>query len=101
MQKLYSFLSEDKGKSVVDFGGGVGNLASFLAEHLFMDVTVLEKNQDLVEKGKARLLKQNCHVTFKNFHICKDGHIPNILNSDLAMGSIPVETSRLICFEFV
>ena len=86
LQKLYSFLSEDKGKSVVDFGGGVGNLASFLAEHLFMNVTVLEKNQNLVEKGKARLLKQDCNVTFKNFNICKNGDIPNILNSDLAIG---------------
>ena len=86
LQKLYSFLSEDKGKSVVDFGGGVGNLASFLAEHLFMNVTVLEKNQDLVEKGRARLLKQDCNVTFKNFNICKNGDIPNILNSDLAIG---------------
>ena len=86
LQKLYSFLDEDKGKSVVDFGGGVGNLASFLAEHLFMDVTVLEKNQDLVEKGKARLLKRNCNVTFKNFHVCNNGDIPNLLNSDLAIG---------------
>ena len=86
LKKLYSFLGEDKGKSVVDFGGGVGNLASFLAENLFMDVTVLEKNQDLVEKGKARLLKRNCNVTFKNFNICKNGDFPNILNSDLAIG---------------
>ena len=86
LQQLYSFLNEDKGKSVVDFGGGVGNLASFLAEHLFMDVTVLEKNLGLVEKGKARLLKRNCNVKFKNFHVCKNGDIPNILSSDLAIG---------------
>ena len=51
-----------------------------------MNVTVLEKNQDLVEKGRARLLKQDCNVTFKNFNICKNGDIPNILNSDLAIG---------------
>jgi hypothetical protein len=86
LQQLYSFLGEDKGKSVVDFGGGVGNLASFLAENLFMDVTVLEKNQGLVEKGKARLFKRKGHVTFKHCHVSQNGDVPNILSSDLAIG---------------
>ena len=43
LQQLYSFLNKDKGKSVVDFGGGVGNLASFLAENVVFtwdDITV-------------------------------------------------------------
>jgi hypothetical protein len=86
LKQLYSFLDEDKGKSVVDFGGGVGHLASFLEQNLFMDVTVLEQNQELVEKGKAKLLKLNSKVTFEHCHIHKNEVTPNILSSDLAIG---------------
>ncbi len=86
LNQLYSFLDHDRGRSIVDFGGGVGNLAYFLEGHLSMDVTVLEKDLALVEKGRSKLKKLNSRVNFTHCHVSNDEAGPNISNSELAIG---------------
>ena len=86
LKQLYSFLDEDKGKAIVDFGGGVGNLAYFLEEHLSMNVIVLEKDLKLIEKGQAKLSKMGSRVTFNHCHVCNNNVFPDISNCQLAIG---------------
>ena len=85
LKRLYSFLSNDKEKSAVDFGGGVGNLAYFLEQDLQMDVTVLEKNLELIKTGRAKLKKLGSHVHFQECHICQEEDHPEY-NKELAIG---------------
>ncbi|MBT4792137.1 MAG: methyltransferase, partial [Halobacteriovoraceae bacterium] len=86
LKQLYSFMSEDVGKSVTDFGGGVGNLAYFLEGQLEMKVNVLEKDMALIEKGKKKLSKLNSQVTFNQCHVCSSAKVPNIANGEVAIG---------------
>ncbi|MDA9793069.1 SAM-dependent methyltransferase, partial [Bacteriovoracaceae bacterium] len=85
LRQLYSFMESDHGDSIVDFGGGVGNLAYFLESELAMDVKVLEKDVALIEKGKTKLRKLSSNVNFEHCLVSATG-IPNISNSNLAIG---------------
>ena len=86
LKQLYSFMSKDVGKSVVDFGGGVGNLACFLEGQMGMDVTVLEKDMALIEKGKKRILKMDGQVKFEHCHVCSSLSTPDLRNNEVAIG---------------
>lgn len=86
LKQLYSFMNEDMGKSIADFGGGVGNLAYFLEGQLGMKVTVLEKGLALIEKGKKKFSKLNSQVTFNHCHVCSSVSAPNLANLEVAIG---------------
>jgi len=86
LKQLHSFMKQDMGKSVADFGGGVGNLAYFLEGQLDMKVTVLEKDLALIEKGKKKLTKLNSRVEFCHSEICSEKSIPNLNNTEVAIG---------------
>lgn len=85
LKRLYSLLNKDQNKGAVDFGGGVGNLAYFLEQDLHMDVTVLEKNEELIKTGKEKLSKLGSHVKFQECHICKESKHPEY-NKEVAIG---------------
>ena len=89
LRRLYSFLQSDKGKDAVDFGGGVGNLAYFLEKELSLNMTVLEKDEDLIEKGKKKFVKLGSKVQFTRCHISNsENHtlVKSLHNKDLAIG---------------
>ena len=86
LKQLYFFMSEDSGKSVADFGGGVGNLAYFLEGELEMKVTVLEKDLALIDKGKKKLSKMNSQVLFNHCHVCSNSSTANLENIEVAVG---------------
>lgn len=85
LKRLYSLLNQDKKKSAVDFGGGVGNLAYFLEQDLKMNVTVLEKDAELIKTGIEKLNKLGSHVHFQECHICKEQDHP-IYDNEIAIG---------------
>lgn len=85
LKRLYTLLKEDKGKTVCDFGGGVGNLAHFLEDNLNMKATVFEKNIKLIEKGKEKLQRFNPNIKFVHADI--NQHSSSLtMNSKLAIG---------------
>lgn len=85
---LYSyFLTKDvRDQNVVDFGGGVGNLAFFLENELGMNPLVLEKDPALVEKGKSRSNKESKKTTFKQVHIDQDCQINELNDQQIGIG---------------
>lgn len=88
LSKLYSYFETKKtnGRNVVDFGGGVGNLAFFLEDELGMTPVVLEKDLALVEKGKQRASKENKKTTFKQVHIDRNCQIKVLSRDQLGIG---------------
>jgi len=85
--QLYSLLENDKGKSVVDFGGGVGNLAYFLESNLDMQVNVLEKDETLITTGIKRLSRFDSKISFTQKNITSHPNEFNLLkDSQLAIG---------------
>jgi len=85
---LYSYLEDLKAKEleVVDFGGGVGNLAFFLENELNMQPLVIEKDIDLINKGEKRVCRHKSNISFKHSMVDKDFKLEHIKAKDLGIG---------------
>ena len=81
---LYNLLHPLKIHSIVDFGGGVGNLAFFLNNQLEMQVDVLEQNKDLIDKGKQKFTKSD--ITFHHVCVGSESQLEIIRNKDACIG---------------
>ena len=87
LERLYSLLEKEGGKSAVDFGGGVGNLAYFLEQNLSMKVDVLERDPDLISSGIKKLSKYDSKITFTKVDVSfPPTSIPSLANSELSIG---------------
>jgi hypothetical protein len=88
LNSLYSLLvsKKDKGTKAVDFGGGVGNLAYFLEKEIGMDPLVLERNEELIVSGKAKLSKLESKVHFVTCDVCASNEITELKGKEFAIG---------------
>lgn len=86
LKHLYNLLLPLKGSSSYDFGGGVGKLAHFLEKNLDFDVTVLEKDPELIRTGKKKTQFQKLSTKFIQANI-DETNIPMISsNLNMALG---------------
>lgn len=73
LHQLETLLNSHRTKKVADFGGGVGNLSVFMAEHLNMEPTVFDYDTDLIRTGQEKIKKNTKKaISFKEFDVCKD-----------------------------
>lgn len=88
LSMLYSYFNENNSinSSILDFGGGVGNLAFFLEDKLGMNPTVIEKDAALIEKGRQRALRENKKTTFKQLLINETSSIINLASNQIGIG---------------
>lgn len=88
LSTLYSYLEDLKSKEieVVDFGGGVGNLAFFLEDELQMIPTVIEKDLELIRKGESRVNKKNSKICFEHSLVDQDFRLEKLGSKDLGIG---------------
>jgi hypothetical protein len=88
LNQLHQLLINDKKKTSFDFGGGVGNLASFLEKELEMDSHVIERDEALIESGIKKLAKLSppSKITFHKADVSSKSQIPFLKNTDLGIG---------------
>ncbi len=88
LQCLFSHLDKLKNEnvSVVDFGGGVGNLAFFLEDELNMRPLVIEKDFDLINKGRSRVEKNQSKIIFSEATVGSNFKINKADQLDLGIG---------------
>lgn len=86
LNRLYHLLEHDIGRKVVDFGGGVGNLAYFLETQRNMSVNVIEANKELIRSGKIKFQKLKSNITFTHTTINKGNPHPLFPGVSLGIG---------------
>ena len=86
LKSLFQLLKNRDIKKVVDFGGGVGNLANFLVDHINCDVCILEKNEKLISKGVQKASKRKNDIKYIHTDIGNDSSDYDLSNYDSAIG---------------
>jgi hypothetical protein len=111
LTQLKSLLKNDIAQRVVDFGGGVGNLAFFLNQELNKSVHVLEQNPDLIKKGKIKLadyaqsitfeeatINSSCNISLSNFQMGIGLHTCGNFSTDIFRIAIRNKLPKVINF---
>lgn len=87
--QIVSLIPKDKNYKFLDLCAGVGHLSRVLSGHYCMNSTVVDFDQDLIEKGKSRLQKYPLpftpQVQFLQRDIRKSGIQDLVMQSDFSL----------------
>lgn len=72
--------------SGIDFGGGVGNLSKFLQDNFNYKMTIIEKDHDLIKRGREKTGSIGSNINFVHHDLSDIYKSPQVSQSDFGIG---------------